>query len=186
MPSTSKIKGSGYEREVARFLTEHYGETFTRNISGSGAYVGGSNSYRKKYLTEQQVRHCKGDIVPPESFNLLNCEAKFYSDFQWHQLFDSCAKLDSWLEQLLAASDIDDLNVLFFKINRRGQYVAVQANDAWNCECSHVIYSSDQLGRWMVYSIENFFKLNSNTFKYLSNKHHNTLDQVKTLHSHIN
>ena len=49
MPSPQKAKGSGWERDVARFLSGLYGETFIR-APGSGAYVGGVNKSRKEYL----------------------------------------------------------------------------------------------------------------------------------------
>jgi Holliday junction resolvase len=51
MPSPQKAKGSGYERDVAKFLTELYGESFIR-APGSGAYVGGKNQVRKEVLHE--------------------------------------------------------------------------------------------------------------------------------------
>lgn len=76
MPSASKAKGSGFEREVAKFLTNLYGESFIK-APGSGAYTGGSNSHRKQLLHEGQIRNFKGDIVPGQSFPLMNAEAKF-------------------------------------------------------------------------------------------------------------
>jgi hypothetical protein len=171
MPSASKIKGSGFEREVAKELTTIYGETFIRNINGSGAYVGGKNNSRKENLTESQVRQAKGDIIPPESFALLNVEAKFYGDFGFHQLFDGNSTLDGWLEQLMLAADPGDISILFFKINRRGKYVAVQANQPWNySSCSYTLYRSSKLGDWMIYSFDNFFNLNTATLKALCNK----------------
>ena len=48
MPSKQKIKGATWERDVAKHLTEIYGETFIR-VPHSGAYIGGSNKLRKKY-----------------------------------------------------------------------------------------------------------------------------------------
>ena len=47
MPSPQKAKGSSWERDVAKFLTTLYGETFIR-APGSGAYVGGVNTKRKE------------------------------------------------------------------------------------------------------------------------------------------
>jgi hypothetical protein len=168
MPSPQKAKGSGFEREVAKYLTDTYGETFIRNISGSGAYVGGTNNFRKQNLTEAQIRHAKGDVVPPESFPLFNAECKFYGDFGFHQLLDSSTQLDTWLNQLMDAADPHDLNILFFKINRRGKYVAVQAIHHWNLQCSHSRYLSSRHGEWMIYSFENFFKLNTDNLRYFS------------------
>ena len=51
MPSPSKNKGSGFERDVAKYLSDTYGESFIR-APGSGAYTGGSNNFRKKSLHE--------------------------------------------------------------------------------------------------------------------------------------
>lgn len=178
MPAPSKIKGSGFEREMAKYLTDVYGETFIRNVSGSGAYVGGSNQSRKAQLTEAQIRHTKGDIVPPESFPRFNAEAKFYADLAFHQLFDRCSLLEGWLDQLITASDPGDCNVLFMKFNRRGRYVAVQATLPWADACSHVLYHSTSHGVWMIYYLENFFNLNTHNLKIHSSK---SLDQVPPL-----
>ena len=79
MPSPSKNKGSGFERETAKFLSETYGESFIR-APGSGAYVGGKNQSRTEILHEGQIRSFKGDIVPGQSFHKLNIECKFYAD----------------------------------------------------------------------------------------------------------
>jgi len=70
MPSPQKAKGSGYEREVAKFLSETYGESFIR-APGSGAYVGGKNQARTEFLHEGQIRSFKGDIVPGQSFTKI-------------------------------------------------------------------------------------------------------------------
>lgn len=169
MPSASKNKGSGFEREVAKFLTELYGETFIR-APGSGAYTGGSNSHRKQLLHEGQVRTFKGDIVPGQSFQYFNAEAKFYADFSFHQLFTESRQLNEWIEQLITASDPNDLNVLFMKFNRRGRYVAVQAKLHWDSDCSYFLYRSSRHGDWMIYSFEKFFELNSEIFRQYSEK----------------
>ena len=59
MPSKSKIKGSGYEREVAKSLSETYNEPFVR-VPNSGAYVGGINNHRKNFLDSNQTKSFKG------------------------------------------------------------------------------------------------------------------------------
>lgn len=168
MPAPSKIKGSGFEREVAKYLTDTYGQTFIRNVSGSGAYVGGTNNFRKARLTEAQIRHTKGDIVPPETFPRFNAEAKFYADLSFHQLLDQCSLLEGWLDQLMTAADPGDCSILFFKINRRGRFVAVQANRHWAADCSYVLYHSARHGDWMIYSHDNFFQFNTQNLKTYS------------------
>lgn len=177
MPSPSKNKGSGFERELAKFLTEHYGEQFIRS-PGSGAYTGGNNSHRRQVLHNGQVRSFKGDIIPGESFELLNCEAKFYADFAFHQLFEECSTLETWIKQVMDASDEGDLNILFMKFNRKGRYVAVQANNNWDTSCNHMIYTSPKFGSWMIYSFENFFKVNSTHLKTYSKKSQVLLEQT--------
>lgn len=173
MPSKSKAKGSGFEREVARYLTELYNTTFIR-APGSGAYTGGTNSHRKQFLHEGQIRSFKGDIIPGENFDLLNAEAKFYEDFGFHQLFEVSSQLEGWLNQLMTASDPGDLNVLFMKFNRKGRYVAVQASLPWVNECNYVRYTSREWGDWMIYSFEKFFTLNQELFKKYCEKNSDT------------
>ena len=166
MPSPSKNKGSGFEREIAKFLSTLYGSTFIR-APGSGAYTGGSNSHRKQVLHEGQIRTFKGDIMPPEGYTLLNAEAKFYADFGFHQLFDSSQQIDGWLSQLLAAADPGDLNVLFMKFNRKGRYIAVVPHQEWCLDCSHFKYQSSKHGTWLIFGLETFFDHNGTTFKKL-------------------
>jgi hypothetical protein len=169
MPSPSKNKGSGFEREVAKFLSDLYQESFIR-APGSGAYVGGTNSSRKQTLHENQIRSFKGDIIPGESFTRFNAECKFYADFQFHQIFDDCRQLETWISQLMTASDVDDVNILFIKINRRGRFVVVQSNNNWNMNCNHSIYNSvNEQGQWIICNFEKFFELNSDQVKKLSN-----------------
>lgn len=170
MPSRSKIKGSAYEREVASRLTNIYNVQFIRNISGSGAYVGGTNSSRKQYLTEAQIRSAKGDIVPPDSFKKLNCECKSYGEFSFHQLVGTqCKQLEQWLQQLLAAGDDHDCNVLFFKITRLGEWVAVESKLEWvTDQASYTRYSSDSMGYWYIFDYDTFFRLNKEKLEQYS------------------
>jgi len=167
MSSPQKNKGSGYEREVAKFLSETYGESFIR-APGSGAYVGGKNQARTEFLHEGQIRSFKGDIVPGQSFSKMNIECKFYADFPWHlTLSGECKQLDSWLEQLLDVEDEGDLNLLFMKFNRKGQYVVVQEKLNWitdNC----VQYRSQKWGNWIIVEHSNFFKSNTTLVKQYS------------------
>jgi hypothetical protein len=62
MPSPQKNKGSGFEREIAKYLSDTYGESFIR--APVGAYVGGKNQSRTEILHEGQIRSFKGDIGP--------------------------------------------------------------------------------------------------------------------------
>lgn len=122
----------------------------------------------KNFYTKEQIRAFKGDIVPGQSFRYFNAEAKFYSDFSFHQLFTESRQIDEWINQLMTASDPDDMNVLFMKFNRRGRYVAVQANLDWNKNCAYFLYRNSNYGDWIIYSFDKFFELNINQFKTYS------------------
>ena len=169
MPSPSKSKGNSFERQIAQFLTELYGETFIR-APGSGAYVGGSNNKRKEFLHEGQIRSFKGDIVPGQSFPKLNAECKSYKDFPFHQLYQGSVKiLESWIQQCIDAADDGDFNIIFMKFNRKGTYVAVQAqpNHTNLLFTRHFNYGSGLNGHWYIMDLELFFELNSDTVKKL-------------------
>jgi hypothetical protein len=160
MPSPSKNKGSGFEREIAKYLSEKYSESFIR-APGSGAYVGGKNQSRTQILHEGQIRSFKGDIVPGQSFPKMNVECKFYADFPFHLLLSGEHKiLDSWLEQLLDVADPDDLNILFMKFNRKGRYVAVQCKLTWITD-NFFFYGSEKYGDWYLMEFDSFFKHNT-------------------------
>ena len=127
MPSKSKNKGNTWERDVAGFLSKLYATSFIR-VPGSGAYIGGANTHRKQFLPEGQIRSFKGDIVPGEGFDRLNAECKSYADFPFHQLFQGEVKiLEGWIAQCLDVADPDDFNILFLKFNRKGKWVAFEA-----------------------------------------------------------
>lgn len=169
MSSSSKNKGNTFERYIANFLTNVYGETFIR-APGSGAYVGGTNNRRKEFLHEGQIRSFKGDIVPGQSFSRLNAECKSYKDFPFHQLYQGSVKiLDLWIQQCVDAGDDGDFNIIFMKFNRKGTYVAVQAqpNHTNLLFTRHFNYSSGLNGHWYIMDLELFFELNSDTVKTL-------------------
>lgn len=123
MPSKSKAKGNSWELDVAKFLTELYGSTFLR-VPSSGAFVGGKNTHRKATLDQGQLQSKKGDIHPPHDWKFFNVECKSYADFPFHQLWYADVKiLDSWIAQQKEVEDEGDLNLIFIKISRKGQWV---------------------------------------------------------------
>lgn len=164
MASMQKNKGSGYEREVSKFLTEQYGETFIRTI-GSGAFIGGKNQSRMGYLTESQARSHKGDVTPPESFKYANIECKFYQDFKFHQLFvGQCSLLDTWIEQALEVEDTNDVNIIFMKFNRKGQFVSYQGKSG--IPTDKALHYKDG---WYFIGFDEFFEHYSTDFKMACN-----------------
>jgi hypothetical protein len=164
MPSPQKNKGSGFEREIAKYLSELYGESFIR-APGSGAYVGGKNQVRTQILHEGQIRSFKGDIVPGQSFSKMNAECKSYADFPFHLvLTGNCKVLDSWLDQMMSVADSDDLNILFMKFNRKGKFVCVQTCLTWVTD-QFLYYTSVKHKDWIIIEWEHFFKLNKDLLK---------------------
>jgi hypothetical protein len=179
MSSKSKTKGSSYEREVAKFLSDKYGEPFVR-VPNSGAYIGGTNSHRKNFLDGNQAKSFKGDITPPDTWSHFNAECKNYADFPFHLLLTGeCKQLDTWLGQLLAVGDTNDLNILFIKITRKGRYIAVQSKLTWVTD-NFLYYTSPKLGDWIIMEFDSFFLNNSTLLKAYSGSTDTTSKQTVT------
>ena len=169
MSSPSKTKGSTFEREVAKHLSDLYQESFIR-APGSGAFIGGKNQSRKEFLHEDQVRNFKGDIVPGQSFPAFNCECKNYADFPFNLLFaGKCKVLDSWLNQMMDVAEPDDMSILFIKVTRKGKFVCVQAKYTWVTD-NFLYYSSEKHGDWIMVDYDQFFMYNKDLLKAYSAK----------------
>lgn len=167
MPSPQKAKGSSFERVVSKFLSDLYQEAFIR-VPSSGAYIGGKNQVRKEFLDEGKIRSFKGDIIPGESFVNFNCECKSYKDFPFHQIVTgSCKQLDTWLDQLMTVAEENDLNILFFKADRKGKFVAVQSKLTWVTD-NFMYYTSANHGDWIILDFDMFFKHNKDLLKTYS------------------
>lgn len=161
----SKNKGKGFEREVAKYLSELYEESFIR-VPQSGAYTGGKNAVRREVLSEGQTRAHKGDIIPPDGWQYFNCECKNYAGFTFHKLFQDqeIPLLESWITQVLDAGDPDDLNIIFMKFDRIGRYVAFQLPNEFLSERSVDYYAANQTV-WRFMGFDEFFKLNKENLK---------------------
>lgn len=166
MPSPSKTKGNSFERRVADFLTNMYGEKFIR-APGSGAYVGGKNTHRKELLHEGQIRNFKGDIVPGQSFQKLNAECKSYKDFPFHQLYSGEIKiLEAWLDQLMDVADPGDYSILFMKFNRKGEFIATPRTVTNVAQLQNIsYYNSTKHGCWIIQEFNLFWENNKEIFK---------------------
>ena len=168
MQSPQKAKGSAWERDVAKFLTGLYGETFIR-APGSGAYVGGTNKVRKEILHEGQVRAFKGDIVPGQSFPKFNAECKSYKAFPFHRLVQPypIPQLEEWISQLMDVADIGDFNILIMKFNQIGKFIAIESKHKSKSK-NYIDYWSNTTGsNWRISDYEEFFTRNSDLVKSL-------------------
>jgi hypothetical protein len=167
MPSPSKNKGSSFEREVAKYMSDLYSESFIR-APGSGAYIGGKNQSRTQVLHEGQIRSFKGDIVPGQSFPKFNAECKSYADFPFHQLYTGgCKVLDGWIDQMMDVAEDGDLNILFMKFNRKGRFVVIQTKYTWVTD-QFTYYTSKDHGDWIILDFDHFFKHNKDLVKAYS------------------
>ena len=164
MTSKSKSKGKSWERDVCLFLSKLYNDSFIR-VPNSGAYTGGKNEFRKEYLTDEQIKLSRGDIVPPVSFCNFVAECKNYAEFPFHQLIkkNRIALLDTWIEQVELDSEDKDLWLLFIKITRKGTYVLYDTNKLpslkygvkykrfWFCEMQYFFqhYKNECYKQWI-------------------------------------
>ena len=168
--SKSKAKGNSWERTVAKFLSAQHGASFIR-APHSGAYIGGTNSFRKSRLDESQVKSFKGDIVPPASWIRFNAEAKNYADFPFHQLYQgSVPILEKWLGQLLEVANEGDFNVLIMKFNRKGSFIAIQPTPSLTINSNHFTYNSPSHGTWIIQDFESFWTNNRTHIEELATK----------------
>lgn len=152
MPSKSKNKGNTWERDIARFLSDYYSESFIRTPH-SGSYTGGKNAIRRNQLSESQTRSFKGDIVPPEDWIYFNSEAKFYKEFPWHQLYSGKALiLNQWIAQIYSAADKGDFNILFMKFNRQGKFVSIERKHISTYPIHYMQYRD-----WIIVDFDIFF-----------------------------
>ena len=134
MSSFAKNKGKTYEREVAKFLTNLTGHTYSRT-SNSGAELGGCNRVRLE-IKKGHESIFRGDIIPPHSKNLV-IECKSYSlesmsiknPFSMLQSLPS--KIKEFLEQVRADAFYEKTgsyytflpHILFMKITNKGEYI---------------------------------------------------------------
>lgn len=119
MPSPSKAKGSNWERDVAKHLTEIFQLNHSR-VPNSGAFTGGSNAFRSVALTPAQQLIMTGDIIMPEQLSRFCVECKWYKEFQFHHLFEENLTLNKWVEQSRVANRCW---FIVFKANRTGGFV---------------------------------------------------------------
>lgn len=145
MTSKQKIKGNNWERDCAEIFSEVFGEHFHRNISGSGNFLGGSNSFRKKIVSQSMITTNRGDIVCPDDMPHLVIECKSYKEFPFHHLLinKEIPDLRNWIEQQYEVVDENDFWCICFKITRMGSYIAVPLK--------HCDFVDDKLGNYSIY-----------------------------------
>jgi len=160
MATKGKAKGNTGERKIADFLTKLYDAKFIR-VPNSGAFLGGSNNFRKASLDEGQIASFKADLIPPSHMRKLVIESKFYSDFPFHNLMKNAdiPLLDKWIAQAKASADYGDFWVVVFRINHKGSFVVFDYEHYPKFSLgNHVKYHSN-----IVTDFEQFFTENKET-----------------------
>jgi Holliday junction resolvase len=124
MSNANKNKGKSFEREVAELFSEATGLNWQR-VPNSGAFIGGKNVTRINQMSNNQILLTRGDIIPPDEYNGICIECKFYKDFAFHQLFEDSLELNKWIDQCMVDYEKSNGKVfmVIFKINRKGAFI---------------------------------------------------------------
>jgi len=140
MTCKQKNKGNSWERDLCKILGEVLGGNFQR-VPTSGAFTGGMNSFRKGFLSENQQKLFKGDIIPPDHITKLVVECKFYSQFAWNKLLcnagEDAKQLDKWIEQTIESANEGDFWIVAIKINNMGSFVVFEEKYAKDFQLSN-------------------------------------------------
>lgn len=157
----SSAKGKTAERELCKLLGEAFGGSFIRTAN-SGAFIGGSNSFRKQNLSEGQIKGVKGDIIPPDHMPNFAIESKHYADFAYHQLLvGPVPMLDAWVDQHHEVLDENDFWLVAFKTNRKPWIAVIDAKHASEVKATNMLFYTAASGiRCVVFSLADFLKQN--------------------------
>nr|DAV04702.1 MAG TPA: cytochrome C6 [Caudoviricetes sp.] len=162
MVNHAKVKGNSWERECAKLLSKCLGCHFERNKNGSGAFVGGKNSQRMKYLSTTQILSFLGDVIPPDNMTKMCVECKFYKDFPFHHfLIDKeIPLLDDWIQQQLDIVNDTHFWFVAFKINFAGSYIVIPQKllDNQDITINHSLYHYKN-ECYIIADFENFIKV---------------------------
>lgn len=138
----SKKKGNSNENECRKIFDERFSFTNFHRSPSSGAFVGGSNFYRKGQLNESQNLVFVGDIYCSRDDFKFTIEHKAYKEAFFWDLFNESSDLHSWFKQ--AQSDADSVGkqpMLIVKYNNKKRIVFIHqkpfteifSHQGWNC-----------------------------------------------------
>jgi hypothetical protein len=124
MSRKSKNKGKGFERQAANIFSAGLGGSWQR-VPNSGAFIGGANVARVSNLSASQILLARGDLIPPDEFRGIVVECKARKEFPFHQLFEQCKLLESWIDQAMIDYKETDGKcfMVVFKPDRKGTFV---------------------------------------------------------------
>lgn len=153
--NNNKNKGKGYERQLAKQLTEAFSLNFER-VPNSGAFVGGKNIVRADRLSNSQLLASSGDIISPDELAHVDFECKFYKELAFNSLFDNCEILNKWIEQ--AQNTVKKMWFLCIKINHKGEFIVFDQkfNELYKDEDSVMRYKQ----KYIMLKNDSFFAKN--------------------------
>ncbi len=156
MPSKSKIKGSTFERDVAKMFNTHFNSNEFSRTMGSGAFVGNKNWNKRAGLTQELKNALASDIIAPNWFP-FSIECKHYDDTPiYHNLLDQGdPTLTGWLEKAIRdAQNTQTIPMLIFKTTRKGVFVAYPSifdKLVTNIPKNRLIYGNFTITSWTNY-----------------------------------
>lgn len=151
-----KKKGSRVELELAKLLTAHFGEPFSRSI-GSGNRWG-----QKVQLTEQAKQVFTGDLVVPENFKFTIESKGGYDAIDLNSVFVSGnSELQEFMNQAMDDSKrCGRKPMLCWKRTRKPWLVFLLTKDLAGQDFEYSI----KYGQWTGVALEHLLKLDRSFF----------------------
>lgn len=156
----SKRKGNSSENEVRKILDERFSFTNFHRSPSSGAFVGGSNFYRKEELNKSQNLVFVGDIYCSREDFKFTIEHKAYAEASFWDLFNESSDLHSWMKQ--AEHDAESVGkqpMLIVKYNFHERIVYLKKNYVDSLDCSNLeTYAIFSHNGWYCFWLEDLLK----------------------------
>lgn len=156
----SKRKGNSSENEVRKILDERFSFTNFHRSPSSGAFVGGSNFYRKEELNKSQNLVFVGDIYCSREDFKFTIEHKAYAEASFWDLFNESSDLHSWMKQ--AEHDAESVGkqpMLIVKYNFHDRIVYLKKNYVDSLERSNLeTYTIFSHNGWYCFWLEDLLK----------------------------
>lgn len=136
MTSKAKLKGNGFEREVAAVLNQLLDTQEFSRAPTSGAFFGKSNAFKKAGASEHAKLTLAGDLTTPANFR-YTIECKNYASTGGPNVYGvlegrTDGTLDKWLQQVSDDGAFKGkIPCLFFKLTpRKGTYFCIPFDEA--------------------------------------------------------
>ena len=156
----SKRKGNSSENEVRKILDERFSFTNFHRSPSSGAFVGGSNFYRKEELNKSQNLVFVGDIYCSREDFKFTIEHKAYAEASFWDLFNESSDLHSWMKQ--AEHDAESVGkqpMLIVKYNNKKRIAYLKKNYVDSLDCSNLeTYTIFSHNGWYCFWLEDLLK----------------------------